>query len=51
VNPILVQGAALGDVPMVAGFEVDITAAIPDGAEIEVDPEAGRVRVLKPPPL
>ena len=46
VNPILVQGAALGDVPMVAGFDVDITAAIADGAEIEVDPQGRVVRVL-----
>ena len=46
VNPILVQGAALGDLPMLAGFDVDITGAIPDGAEIEVDPQAGVVRVL-----
>ena len=50
VNPILVQGAALDDVPMLAGFEVDVTAAIPDGAEVEVDPAAGTVGVLKPPP-
>ncbi len=38
VNPILAQGAALGDVPMLAGFDEDITAAIPNGAEVEVDP-------------
>src|SRR5688572_4735949 len=50
VNPILVQGAALGDVPMIAGFDGDITAAIPDGAEIEVDPQGRVVRVLNPPP-
>jgi predicted aconitase with swiveling domain len=46
VNPILAQGAALGDVPMMAGFDVDITGAIPDGAEIEVDPQARTLRVL-----
>ena len=46
VNPILVQGAALGDVPMLAGFDEDITAAITDGAEIEVDPQAKTVTVL-----
>ena len=40
VNPILAQGAALGDLPMLAGFDVDITSAIPQGAEVEVDPEA-----------
>ena len=46
VNPILAQGAALGDVPMLAGFDVDITAAIPDGARVEVDPGAGTLRVI-----
>ena len=46
VNPILVQVAALGDVPMMAGFEEDITAAIADGAQIEVDPSSRSVRVL-----
>jgi predicted aconitase with swiveling domain len=38
VNPILAQGAALGDVPMLAGFDEDITAAVADGANIEVNP-------------
>jgi uncharacterized protein len=46
VNPILVQGAALGDVPMIAGFDQDITAAIADGARIEVNPESRVVTVL-----
>ena len=46
VNPILVQGAALADMPMLAGFDVDITSAIPDGVEIEVDPQARTVRVI-----
>jgi uncharacterized protein len=46
VNPILVQGAALADVPMLAGFDIDITSAIADGAEIEVDPQARSVRVI-----
>ena len=46
VNPILVQGAALGDLPMLAGFDVDITASIPHGAEVEVDPETKTVRVI-----
>src|SRR5471030_3412516 len=31
VNPILAQGAAFGDVPMLSGFGIDITAAIPNG--------------------
>ncbi len=46
VNTILAQGAALGNVTMLAGFDVDITAEIPHGAMVEVDPEAGTIRVL-----
>ena len=46
VNPILAQGAALGDVPMLAGFDVDITAAIPDGADVEVNPSAKTITIL-----
>lgn len=46
VNPILAQGAALGAVPMLAGFVADITAAIPNGAELEIDPQLGIVTVL-----
>jgi uncharacterized protein len=40
VNPIMAQGAALADFTMVSGFATDITQAIPDGAMVEVDPEA-----------
>ena len=40
VNPIMVQGAALADFTMISGFEIDITAAIPNGAEVEIDPTA-----------
>ena len=47
VNPILVQGAVLGEVTVLAGFDVDITAAIPDGANVEVDPAARTIRVLR----
>ena len=46
VNPILAQGAALGDITMLAGFDEDITAAIPHGAQLEIDPEAKTLRVL-----
>jgi hypothetical protein len=46
VNPILAQGAALGDVPMLAGFDEDITAAIPLGAQVEVNPEAKSISIL-----
>jgi predicted aconitase with swiveling domain len=47
VNPILVQGAALADLPMLAGFDEDITTAIPNGAEVEVNPSMGVLTVLK----
>ena len=46
VNPILAQGAALGDVPMLAGFACDITAAIRDGAQVEVDPATKTLRIV-----
>src|SRR5207237_9198094 len=47
VNPILAQGAALADLPMLAGFDEDITTAIPSGAEVEVNPSMGVLTVLK----
>ena len=46
VNPILAQGAALGGVPMLAGFDEDITAAIPNGAQVEVNPQAKSISIL-----
>jgi predicted aconitase with swiveling domain len=42
VNPIMAQGAALADFTMISGFEQDITATIPNGAMVEVDPTAER---------
>ncbi|HVZ53510.1 MAG TPA: DUF126 domain-containing protein [Pseudolabrys sp.] len=46
VNPILAQGAALAHLPMLAGFDEDITKAIANGAEVEIDPEQGTITVL-----
>ena len=46
VNPILAQGAALGDVPMLAGFDTDITTAIPNGVQVEVNPAEGTLTVI-----
>jgi predicted aconitase with swiveling domain len=40
VNPIMVQGAALADFTLISGFDLDITKAIRNGAEVEVDPTA-----------
>jgi predicted aconitase with swiveling domain len=46
VNPILVQGAAFGDLTLLAGFDGDITARVPNGATLEIDPAARTLRVL-----
>jgi predicted aconitase with swiveling domain len=48
VNPIMVQGAALADFTMISGFDLDITKAIRNGAEVEVDPTGKQpfIRVL-----
>ena len=45
VNPILVQGAAFGDITMLAGFDEDVTAAIPNGARVEIDPATKSLRI------
>src|ERR1700758_1143414 len=47
-NPIMVQGAALADFTMISGFDCDITKAIANGAEVEIDPQGERpfIRVL-----
>jgi uncharacterized protein len=47
-NPIMVQGAALADFTMISGFDLDITKAITNGAEVEIDPTAERpfIRVV-----
>jgi len=46
VNPILAQGAALGELPMLAGFDEDITAAVPNGAEVEINPQTGLLTIV-----
>jgi predicted aconitase with swiveling domain len=46
VNPILVQGAALGDITMMAGFDEDVTALVPHGAQVEIDPAKRTLRIL-----
>jgi len=46
-NTILVQGAALANITMCDRFEDgDITTLITTGQQLEVDPDAGIVRVL-----
>lgn len=46
VNPILAQGAAFGDIAMLAGFDEDVTSAVPSGARVEIDPAAKTLRIL-----
>lgn len=46
VNPILVQGAAFGNVTLLVGFDGDITAQVPHGATVEIDPAKRTLRVL-----
>ena len=46
VNPILVQGAAFGEITMLAGFDGDITALVPPGATLDIDPQKRTLTVL-----
>ena len=46
-NTILVQGAALADIAMCDRFEDgDITQLVTTGQQLEIDPEAGIVRII-----
>ena len=45
-NPVMAQGAAFGGIVLMDRFDGDVTALIPDGAEVEIDPPAGVVRIL-----
>lgn len=46
VNPILAQGAAFGDVTLLSGFDGDITARVPNGARLEIDPVRRTLRIV-----
>ena len=45
-NPIMAQGAAFANLPMIDRFEVDITENVPNGANVKVIPETGELRIL-----
>ena len=45
INPILVQGAALADLPMLVGFDEDITAVVASGSTVEVNPRLRELSV------
>ena len=44
-NPIMAQGAAFADLPLIDRFEIDITGAIRSGEIVACDPTAGTVSV------
>ena len=46
VNPILAQGAAFGGLTMLAGFDEDVTACVPHGSQVEIDPISKILRIL-----
>jgi predicted aconitase with swiveling domain len=46
VNPILAQGAAFGEVTLLSGFDGDVTAQVPNGARLEIDPARRTLRIL-----
>ncbi len=45
-NTILAQGAALGGITMLAGFDVDVTSLVPHGATVELDPQMKLLRII-----
>lgn len=46
-NPIMAQGAAYADLPMLDRFEQDVTAAVKTGDIVEVNPAAGTLTILE----
>ena len=45
-NPIMAQGAAHADFPLIDRFDEDITQAIKTGDRLRVEPNTGRVTIL-----
>jgi predicted aconitase with swiveling domain len=46
VNPILAQGAAHAGIPMLSGFDCDITQAITSGSKLRIDTKNQTVEIL-----
>lgn len=46
VNPIIAQGTALADLPMLAGFDCDITAELRTGDKVELMPDKHSLRIV-----
>jgi hypothetical protein len=45
-NPIMAQGAAFANLPLIDRFDVDITSVIETGERVAVDPDSALVRLL-----
>ena len=45
-NPIIAQGAAHANLPLIDRFDVDITNVIKNGYKLNLEPEFGKVEVL-----
>lgn len=45
-NPIMAQGAAFANLPLIDRFEADITSVLKTGERVAVDPAAATVKVL-----
>ena len=46
-NPVMAQGAAFAQLPLIDRFDTDITAAIVSGDHLRVDPAQGLVQILR----
>ena len=46
-NPIMAQGAAYADLPLIDRFEHDVTAAVGTGDIVEVNPAAGTLTIIE----
>ena len=46
-NPIIAQGAAFAEFPLVDRFKTDITCAIQTGDQVHVDPGTGTVTIYR----
>ena len=47
-NPVMAQGAAFANLPLMDRFEIDITEAVRTGDLLHVDPAAGVVTIERP---
>jgi len=46
-NPIMAQGAAYADLPLLDRFEQDVTGFVETGDIVEVNPAAGRLTIIR----